>query len=121
MQVEANGIEFNVKIDGHRGAPWLVLSNSLATNLTMWDRQVEAMRDRFRILGDIKTFTAQGRMTGMILLALPVGITVFTVVMTPDYFRPMLASDGGRMALIIAGGMQLLGALVIRKIVNIKV
>jgi 3-oxoadipate enol-lactonase len=50
MQVEANGIEFNVKIDGHRGSPWLVLSNSLATNLAMWDRQVEAMRDRFRIL-----------------------------------------------------------------------
>jgi 3-oxoadipate enol-lactonase len=50
MQVEANGIEFNVKIDGHRGAPWLVLSNSLATNLAMWDRQVEALRDRFRIL-----------------------------------------------------------------------
>jgi 3-oxoadipate enol-lactonase len=50
MQVEANGIEFNVKIDGHRGSPWLVLSNSLATNLSMWDRQVEALRDRFRIM-----------------------------------------------------------------------
>ena len=50
MQVEANGIEFNVRIDGHKGLPWLVLSNSLATNLSMWDRQVEALRDRFRIL-----------------------------------------------------------------------
>ncbi len=50
MQVEANGIEFNVRIDGHRGLPWLVLSNSLATNLSMWDRQVEALRDGFRIL-----------------------------------------------------------------------
>lgn len=49
-QVEANGIEFNVKIDGHRGLPWLVLSNSLATNISMWDRQVEALRDRFRIM-----------------------------------------------------------------------
>jgi tight adherence protein B len=79
------------------------------------------IRDRFRILGDIKTFTAQGRLTGGILLALPIGITIFTVLMTPDYFRPMLASDGGRVALMIAGGMQLLGALVIQKIVNIKV
>ena len=72
-------------------------------------------------INDIKTFTAQGRLTGGILLALPIGITIFTVLMTPDYFRPMLASDGGRVALMIAGGMQLLGALVIRKIVNIKV
>lgn len=50
MQVEANGIQFNVRMDGHRGSPWLVLSNSLATNLSMWDRQVEALRDRFRIV-----------------------------------------------------------------------
>src|SRR5438270_12371309 len=50
MRIEANGIEFNYRIDGHRGSPWLVFSNSLATNLSMWDRQVEALRDRYRIL-----------------------------------------------------------------------
>ena len=50
MRIEANGIEFNYRIDGHRGSPWLVFSNSLATNLSMWDRQVEGLRDRFRIL-----------------------------------------------------------------------
>jgi 3-oxoadipate enol-lactonase len=50
MRVEANGIEFNYRIDGHRGTPWLIFSNSLATNLAMWDRQVEGLRDRFRIV-----------------------------------------------------------------------
>jgi len=79
------------------------------------------IRDRFRILGDIATFTAQGRMTGAILFCLPLGISIFTIVITPDYFRPMLASEGGRAALWIAGSAQVLGALVIRKIVNIKV
>ena len=79
------------------------------------------IRDRFRILGDIKTFTAQGRLTGWILLSLPLSICVFTVVIAPDYFRPMLASDGGRAALWVAASMQLTGALIIRKIVNIKV
>jgi tight adherence protein B len=100
----------------------VVLQRETGGNLAeVLENTSRLIRDRFRILGDIKTFTAQGRLTGMILLALPIGITVFTVVMTPDYFRPMLANDGGRIALIIAGSMQLLGALVIRKIVNIKV
>jgi len=78
------------------------------------------IRDRFRVLGDIATFTAQGRLTGWILLSLPIGITVFTIAIAPEYFRPMLESAGGRMALFIAGFMQLTGALIIRKIVNIK-
>ncbi len=100
----------------------VILQRETGGNLAeVLENTSKLIRDRFRILGDIQTFTAQGRLTGMILLALPIGITIFTVVITPDYFRPMLARDGGRVALFIAGSMQLLGALVIRKIVNIKV
>ena len=50
MKVKANGIEFNCKLDGKRGAPWVVFSNSLATNLSMWDEQAAALGDRFQIL-----------------------------------------------------------------------
>ena len=50
MKVQANGINFNCKIEGKRGAPWVVFSNSLATNLTMWDDQAEALGDRFQVL-----------------------------------------------------------------------
>ena len=39
MKTQANGITFNCRIDGTDGAPWLMLSNSLATNLSMWDGQ----------------------------------------------------------------------------------
>lgn len=100
----------------------VVLQRETGGNLAeVLENTSKLIRDRFRILGDIQTFTAQGRLTGMILLSLPIGITVFTIVIAPDYFRPMMASDGGRVALFIAGSMQLLGALVIRKIVNIKV
>jgi tight adherence protein B len=79
------------------------------------------IRDRFKILGDIRTFTAQGRLTGVILFCLPVGIGLFMYLMTPNYFKPMIESHTGRMALYFAAGMQITGALVIRKIVNIKV
>ena len=39
MKVKANGIGFNCEISGPDSAPWLIFSNSLATNLHMWDPQ----------------------------------------------------------------------------------
>jgi len=48
--VRVNGLSFNCRLDGPEGAPWMVFSNSLVTNLSVWDRQVEAFGGRYRIL-----------------------------------------------------------------------
>lgn len=79
------------------------------------------IRDRFRVLGDIQTYTAQGKITGLILVSLPISICLFMLVLTPDFFKPMLESDTGRVALWTAATMQILGILAVRKIVNIRV
>ena len=79
------------------------------------------IRERFKILGDIQTFTAQGKLTGVILVLLPLGVALFTWLTAPDYFGPMVQSEGGRAALWTAFWMQLLGIGVILRIVNIKV
>jgi 3-oxoadipate enol-lactonase len=50
MKTNANGISINHEIDGRAGAPWLILSNSLVTNLSMWDDQVAGLKNDFRIL-----------------------------------------------------------------------
>lgn len=50
MKVQANGITFNVQIEGPEGAPWIAFSNSLATNLTMWDEQAAHFKARYRVL-----------------------------------------------------------------------
>jgi 3-oxoadipate enol-lactonase len=50
MKVNANGININYQIDGREGAPWIIFSNSLITNLAMWDDQAAALKDNFRIL-----------------------------------------------------------------------
>lgn len=50
MKVTANGIDIRCEVEGKAGAPWLIFSNSLATNLSMWDPQVKELRDRFSIL-----------------------------------------------------------------------
>ena len=50
MRIKANGITFNYQIDGPEGAPWLAFSNSLATDLSMWDEQAAELKKSFRVL-----------------------------------------------------------------------
>jgi 3-oxoadipate enol-lactonase len=50
MKVKANGISINYQVDGPEGAPWLILSNSLATNLAMWEHQARELGRSFRVL-----------------------------------------------------------------------
>jgi 3-oxoadipate enol-lactonase len=74
MRTKANGITFNCEIEGPEGAPWLVFSNSLATNLAMWDPQVADLKGSFRILrydqrGHGGTDAPAGRYTYATLLA----------------------------------------------------
>jgi len=48
--VHLRGMRFHVRVEGSAGAPWLVFSNSLMTDLSLWDEQVEALKADFRIL-----------------------------------------------------------------------
>jgi len=50
MQTKANGITFNYEVEGPEGAPWVAFSNSLATDLSMWDEQAAALKKSFRVL-----------------------------------------------------------------------
>ncbi len=100
----------------------VVLQRETGGNLAeILENTARLIRDRFRVLGDIRTFTTQGRLTGGILVLLPLAMAGYTWAVQPDYFRPMLESASGRHALMAAAVMQILGILVIRKIVTIKV
>ncbi len=50
MKAKVNGTELNYELSGKEGAPWLILSHSLACNVRMWDPQVAAFKDKYRIL-----------------------------------------------------------------------
>jgi tight adherence protein B len=100
----------------------VVLQRETGGNLAeILENTARLIRDRFRVLGDIKTFTAQGRLTGAILGLLPLAMAAYTLAVSPEYFKSMFESEGGRNALVVAGVMQVLGLLVVRKIVSIKV
>jgi tight adherence protein B len=100
----------------------VVLQRDTGGNLTeVLENTSNLIRDRFRILGDIMTFTAQGRLTGVILTCLPLGLGIFMAMVAPDYFHKMWDHHTGKAILGFAVVMQLLGGLAIRKIVDIKV
>ncbi len=50
MRADANGIGIHYELHGREGAPWLVLSHSLACSVRMWDEQIAALQDKYRIL-----------------------------------------------------------------------
>jgi tight adherence protein B len=79
------------------------------------------VRERFKIWGQVQALTGEGRLSGIVLLALPPALFLAVYYLNPDYVMPLFTDPMGRK--MLAGGviMQLLGALVIRKIINIKV
>jgi tight adherence protein B len=79
------------------------------------------IRERFRILGQVKALTGEGRLSGIVLIALPFALFAFMLNTKPDYVESLWTTDLGKKMSAAAIIAQILGALVIRKIVNIKV
>ena len=79
------------------------------------------IRDRFRIWGQIQALTGEGRLSGVVLLALPFVLFMAVYQLNPDYVMVLFTDPMGTKMLTVAVIMQIVGALVIRKIVNIKV
>jgi tight adherence protein B len=85
------------------------------------DKIGELIRDRFRIWGQVQALTGEGRLSGIVLLALPFALFLAVYQLNPKYLMVLFTDPMGTKMLLVAIVMQLLGALVIRKIVNIKV
>lgn len=85
------------------------------------DRTTHVIRERVRIEGEVKVYTAQGRLTGWILSLLPVALLILINFVSPGYSRLLFHDPTGQKLLYAAGGFIVLGAFIISKIVDIKV
>jgi tight adherence protein B len=79
------------------------------------------IRERFRILGDVKSRTAHGRLTGMILSVLPLALAVIFSIIAPDYMLTFFRDPAGQVLLLTCLALQIMGFLWIRRVINIKV
>ena len=100
----------------------VILQRETGGNLTeILERAAAIIRDRFRILGDIRTLTAQARLSGLILTVLPIVMAAIVYVIAPEYLKGLVGDPIGRALIVAAVSLQIIGFLIIRRIVNIRV
>jgi tight adherence protein B len=100
----------------------MLLQKETGGNLVeVLDRTTAVIRERLRIQGEIRIYTAQGRLTGWILSLLPVAMFVLLTLANRGYTRVLIEDATGRKLVGTGLGLMLLGGLIIRKIVNVKV
>lgn len=85
------------------------------------DRTTAVIRDRIRIHGEVATKTAQGRLTGWILSALPIVLLIVINIITPGYSHVLFADPLGQKLMMAGGVFILIGGFIISRIVDIKV
>jgi tight adherence protein B len=79
------------------------------------------IRERFRILGDLKTLTTSSRMSAWLLCGLPIGVTMAITFMNPEYMSILWKDPRGHYLIAAAMFLQVTGMLIVRKILDIKI
>jgi tight adherence protein B len=79
------------------------------------------IRERFKILRQVRVHTAQGRLTMLLLMALPPTIVVVMLLINPGFILPLFKEWLGHIAIVVAISLQTVGYFVIRRIIRIQV
>lgn len=79
------------------------------------------IRERFRIMGDLKTLTTSSRLSAWLLCALPIFVAIAVTFMNPDYMAVLWKDQRGHYLIAAAITMQFTGMLIVKKILNIKI
>ncbi len=85
------------------------------------DNIAGTIRERIRIKGEIRTLTAQGRISGLIIGLLPIVLTTIIFILNPEYIKLLFTSTPGLIMVFYAIMSQILGLAIIKKIVQIPV
>jgi len=100
----------------------LLIQKETGGNLAeILDNLAATIRERFKILGEVRIRTAQGRMTAGILIALPPSMLLLLRSINPDYVKVLFEDTMGIIMLTIAVTLQIIGSVILWKIVNIEV
>lgn len=100
----------------------IVLQRTTGGDLSeILDKIGRLIRERFQIFGQIAALTGEGRLSGIVLLALPPVLFCTMLKLNYDYVMMLFDDPLGQKMLVGAIVMQLIGAFVIKKIIDIKV
>lgn len=79
------------------------------------------IRERFRIQGELKTLTAQVRLSGKMLALLPIIVVGGVMLTNPKFIEPLFQEHAGHVILVVAAVSQVVGFILMRKIANIEI
>ena len=100
----------------------LLIQKETGGNLAeILDGLARVIRDRFRIYREVRVRTAQGRLTAGILIALPIFMMIVLSIMNPAYMSVMYEDPKGPLILTVAALMQVVGSIMLWRIIHIEV
>ncbi len=103
-------------------ATGVVITQEVGGNLAeVLDNISYTIRERFKLLREVRVLTAQGRLSGMVLTGLPFFVAVCLILFNPEYFKPMIESRSGLYMMGYGILSIILGHVLIQRIVRIKV
>ena len=108
--------------DVHIFVTAVLIQREVGGNLAeVLDTLAETIRERFQIRRQIRVHTAQGRLTGYVLVALPIVMVFLVTALNRDYLAILWEEPIGRLLVAVAALLQIVGFFVIRRIVHIEV
>jgi tight adherence protein B len=123
LDVALQGLSKRVpSLDVHFFVSAVLLQKRTGGNLAeILDKLAYVIRERFKLRGRIKAISAHGKMTGLALTCIPIGVATVMFFVNPEYVKFFFEDEVGNMMLGAAIGFQILGYLIIQKIVTIEI
>ena len=84
------------------------------------DRIQQTLRDRVRLAAEVHTLTSQGRLSGLVVGLLPVGLGLVVTVVNPGFMAPLFTTPTGHLMLGVAVGLEAAGMFAISRIVRVE-
>lgn len=99
----------------------VLIQKEVGGNLAeLLDKLSGTIRERFKLMGQLRAQTAQTRMSGMVIGVVPILVLLLVFFMNPEYIKPMFDTKDGQLALGIAFGLIIVGFVTIKKISDIE-
>ena len=103
-------------------ASTIVIQRNTGGNLSeILDNIAETIRERDRLQGEIRALTASQRFTGLVLSLYPLFLAALFFILAPDIWKVLIEEELGRILLIIAVTLQIMGMVTIRRILKLEV
>ena len=100
----------------------VIIQREAGGNLAeVMDKIAHVIRERFKLRGKIKVLSAEGKLTAIVLSALPFLVLITLRFTNPAYINTLLAEPTGRIIAAVAASMMFLGIIIMKKLINIKV